>query len=146
MATPFPFASGDVLTAAELNDIGEWVAFTPSWDNLTVGNAVQSFYYAQVNGVLFIQGRITFGSTTAISGSYIRFSSPVGDINNQWVGNAQMRNDGVATRLGCTIASGNNVLIQYVTTSLNMANVTATAPFTFGENDWIRLTLTARLS
>jgi hypothetical protein len=27
MANPFPFASGDVLTAAELNSIGAW---TPS--------------------------------------------------------------------------------------------------------------------
>ena len=143
------FSSGDVLTAADMNAIGTWTAFTPVWDNLTVGNGTQAFYYCQINDVLHIQGILTWGSTTAITGSFIRFASPVSSINTQWVGIAQLREDGVATRTGMTAASGDKVLIQYVNVSgalVNVANVSASNPFTWGTNDYIRISLTARLA
>jgi hypothetical protein len=56
MANPFPFVAGDVLTAAELNGIGEaWTSYTPT---LTVGvnvtNTVQYAKYTQVNKLVFV--------------------------------------------------------------------------------------------
>lgn len=149
MATLGTFTAGQVLTAAELNAIGTWTAFTPSWENLTVGNGTQDFYYAQINDVLHIVGRLTFGSTTAITGGFIRFASPVGNLNAEWIGQTILRDEGTASRAGICVTSGNNVIIQYFSVSgtfVNIANVNATAPHTWATTDHIRVSLTARLA
>ena len=79
MASPFPFTSGQVLTAAQLNGIGEVTAFTPSWTNLTPGNATETWYYTRVQRLVYVYGDTTFGSTTSIGGS-VSLSVPVGTI------------------------------------------------------------------
>jgi hypothetical protein len=68
MANPFPFVAGDVLTAAELNGIGESTAYTPTFTNITVGNGTVAFKFVQVQKLVLVQGTLTFGSTTSISG------------------------------------------------------------------------------
>ena len=55
MANPFDFSSGAVLTAAQLNQIGDFETFTPSWQNVTVGSATNSGRFAEVNEVVFWQ-------------------------------------------------------------------------------------------
>ena len=55
MANPFDFSAGAVLTAAQLNQIADFETFTPSWTNITVGNATNSGVYAQVNELGFWQ-------------------------------------------------------------------------------------------
>lgn len=77
MASPFPFSSGQVLTAAQLNSIGEATAFTPSWTNFTPGNATESWHYVQVNEWLFFAGQTILGSTSSVTGQ-IEFDFPVG--------------------------------------------------------------------
>jgi hypothetical protein len=69
MANPFPFVAGDVLTAAEMNGIGETTAYTPTFTNITVGNGTVDFKYVQIQKLVLVQGTLTFGSTTSISGS-----------------------------------------------------------------------------
>ena len=73
MANPFPFSSGQVLTAAQFNSIGNWTSYTPTWGNITLGSggaaATSSAKYAEVNGVVFISGSLTFGSGTSITGN-----------------------------------------------------------------------------
>ena len=39
MTNPFPFTSGNILNASELNAIGDWTAFTPTWGNVTLGGS-----------------------------------------------------------------------------------------------------------
>jgi hypothetical protein len=67
MASPFPFTSGQVLTAAQLNGIGETTSYTPtvsftggSGYTYTLNNA----YYAQVNDlyVVWFSVAVTAGS------------------------------------------------------------------------------------
>jgi len=70
MASPFPFTAGQVLTAAQLNSIGETTAFTPSWNNFTVGNAVESWYYTQINDLVIVQGETELGSTSSVTGTW----------------------------------------------------------------------------
>jgi len=78
MASPFPFTSGQVLTAAQLNSIGEATAFTPSWGAaLTVGNATESWHYLQVNEWLYFAGATTLGSTSSVTG-FFSFDFPIG--------------------------------------------------------------------
>ena len=73
MTTPFNFSAGAVLTAAQLNEIGKYYAYTPTWGSITPGSggaaAVSDAMYAQVNKVVHASGTLTFGSGTAITGN-----------------------------------------------------------------------------
>jgi len=145
MATPFPFASGDVLTAAEMNAIGDFTSFTPSWGNFTVGNATQAWWYAQVNDLFIVTGKTTLGSTSSM-GTNPYFSTPTGAVwqsNNH--GTAEFGDAGTASRQGVIFAlSSTNIAFGYYAVSgtiINRANVTATAPFTWTTNDTISGTL-----
>jgi len=67
MASPFPFTSGQVLTAAQLNGIGETTTYTPTI--AVTGGSGYTFtlnqgYYAQVNDlyVLWFDFSVTAGS------------------------------------------------------------------------------------
>ena len=86
MANPFDFSAGAVLTAAQLNSIGDWTAYTPTWGNITLGSggaaATSSAKYAEVNGVVLLSGSLTFGSGTSITGN-VSMSLPVtaADVN-----------------------------------------------------------------
>ena len=54
MANPFPFTAGQVLTAAQMNGIGEaTIAYTPTISNGTLGNGTMSAYYSRVNKLVF---------------------------------------------------------------------------------------------
>jgi len=80
MANPFDFSSGDVLTAAQLNSIGSWTAYTPTFGNITLGSggaaATIEAAYAEVNDIVCISGRLIFGSGTSITGN-VSISVPV---------------------------------------------------------------------
>jgi len=57
----FPFSSGDVLTAADMNNIGDFKAFTASATNFTI--STQSCVYVQYNewvlAIYFLTGTVT---------------------------------------------------------------------------------------
>ena len=156
MASPFPFTSGQVLTAAELNSIGEATAFTPSWTNLTVGNGTQSFYYAQVQDILLIDGELVFGSTTAITGN-VDFSNPVGTlavsgvpIGIAYLADADGAGGAVARNKLATISSAINqwrIFSQEVSGSLIQSkDLSSSSPFTWATGDRIRISGKAVLS
>ena len=72
MATPFPFTAGQVLTAAELNGIGEtWTSYTPtvtsSGGTITTVGAV-SAAYTQVNKIVFVYVSIVITTVGTASG------------------------------------------------------------------------------
>jgi hypothetical protein len=69
MANPFPFVSGAVLTAAQLNGIGENTTFTPTLQGITIGNGTITASYTRVQKQIHLQVFITFGSTTAVTGT-----------------------------------------------------------------------------
>jgi hypothetical protein len=68
MATPFPFTTGQVLTAAQLNSIGAYTAYTPTFAGFTVGNGTVNTRYTQVNKLVHFYGRVALGSTSAFTG------------------------------------------------------------------------------
>jgi len=77
MANPFPFVASTVLTAAQLNGIGEATAsWSPSYTNLTVGNGTVVAKFTRVNKLIYGYWKITLGSTSAITGA-VRVSFPV---------------------------------------------------------------------
>jgi hypothetical protein len=78
MANPFPFVAGDVLTAAELNGIGEaWTTFNPTiTQGVTPTKTVLYSKYAQVNKIVIWQGYFQFTSAGTAS-SIITSNFPV---------------------------------------------------------------------
>ena len=78
MANPFDFSAGAVLTAAQLNQIGDFEAWTPSFTNLTPNSATVQAQYAQVNELVFWQLEFTGASDTVYSSTGpFQFTLPV---------------------------------------------------------------------
>ena len=83
MANPFPFTAGQVLTAAQLNGIGEWTSYTPVLTAVTTnpnlgstGGAVGS--YARIQNYIVYRYSIAFGGTGISAGSGVyKVSLPV---------------------------------------------------------------------
>jgi hypothetical protein len=49
-------------------NLGAWIAFTPSWTNLTVGNAsINSGAYCQVGKVVVVRFNLKFGNTSSLT-------------------------------------------------------------------------------
>ena len=83
MANPFPFVAGNVLTAAEMNGIGEWTSYTPvltaTVTNPTLGTAATATgSYARIQNLIIANFEFFFGTSgfSAGSGDY-RVSLPV---------------------------------------------------------------------
>jgi hypothetical protein len=85
MASPFPFVSGNTLTAAQLNSIGEaWTSYTPtvtsSGGTITTVGAV-SAAYTQVNKIVFVYVSITITTVGTATGQ-LRFTLPITSATN----------------------------------------------------------------
>jgi hypothetical protein len=77
MANPFPFTAGQILTAAQLNGIGEAAtSFTPTFSGYTRGNGTSVAYYTRVNKLVYIYVKETLGSTSSVTGT-ISMTLPV---------------------------------------------------------------------
>lgn len=50
--------------------------WTPTWTNLTIGNAVQASTYIQIGKIVVFKLDLTFGTTTSVSGA-VTFTLPV---------------------------------------------------------------------
>ena len=148
MANPFPFSSGDLLTAADLNSIGEWTAYTPTFYNMDVGNGTVVFKYAQINKVVHLRGVFRMGSTSTFgtTGSPF-FSLPIASAYLEGVlGNADYIDStgtdyvGYITfrNTGTTYFGLSNVASTYPTRGL-LNNVT---PFTWATGDYLSISAT----
>lgn len=75
------FSAGDVLTAADLNAIGTWTSYTPTWTssptNPAIGNGTLYGAYSQINEMVFVYIRISMGSTTTFGSGVWKLSLPV---------------------------------------------------------------------
>ena len=140
------FSSGDVLTAADLNAIGTWTAFTPSWNNLTVGNGTQDFAYCLINNVMLLNGSLTLG-TTSVMGSNPSFNLPASKtVQRPAIAGVVARDSGVATRLFYAVPSAGSTTIAFnywtpAGTVINASGVSATSPWTWANGDYIRISI-----
>jgi len=155
VANPFPFSSGDVLTAADLNSIGATeTSWTPNFlTGVTVGNGTVDGWYQRVNNLVVAQGVFVLGSTSAIT-SDIRVDVPVaGETYDLSVGTTvQFWDASTGTvYLGIGRAYGSTqVRLRYAQQSVAAAqalfanSVSSTVPFTFTTSDRIHWTMTYR--
>tara|TARA_R100001163_G_C5068390_1_gene208618 strand:+ start:8984 stop:9439 length:456 start_codon:yes stop_codon:yes gene_type:complete len=149
---PFPFSSGDVLTAADLNSIGQFVSFTPNFaTGLTVGNGTSIADYALVGEKMcFIRIRFTLGSTSAVTGQ-VRIAYPF-TVDDSFIGglgecnfedNSGNEVFGRVFRYSSTQfhicwdkVSGNKIIPDFLSSS---------QPFTWTTNDKISVKLLVKL-
>jgi hypothetical protein len=134
-----------------LEGLGDLTTYTPTWTNLTVGNATQDFAYCVVNDLMFIQGRVVWGSTTSMS-TNPAFSIPSGYQSAvpgyNAVGHLNMRDSGTGEYFGQVKGNG----VGSTTCLLKTSTVNATygaggainggIPFTWTTSDEILLTVT----
>jgi hypothetical protein len=142
MATFGTFTAGQVLTAAELNALGTWTAFTPSWTNLTVGNGTQSAFYSVINKILFVRVRFTLGSTSAVGTNtqLLLPNSYVADNNSQVaVGTSLAEDTGSASFFGFNYlisSTGIRPIVGRSDGTFLLGNFfTATVPHTWANTD-----------
>jgi|DEB0MinimDraft_3_1074331.scaffolds.fasta_scaffold93155_3 hypothetical protein len=142
MASPFPFTSGQVLTAAQLNGIGDYTDYSASmtFTNFTLGNGTVAAYYAVVNDIVHYYGVVTLGSTSSVTGP-IQVSLPVAASKSfpYEPGVVYLVESGVQNILGTCNVSGSNMDIRGVNVVSSLARSTSTSasfPFVWGTGDF----------
>lgn len=135
MAAPGTFTAA-VLTAAELNAIGTWTTWTPSWTNVTVGNGTVLARYTQLNKRVLIRLKFTLGSTSSVSGD-MRFSVPVTAYDVEHIGSAFLNDTGTETVAGSVVLTSTTVAAIRSTKTGVLASTSATAPFTWANTDYV---------
>ena len=144
MANPFPFSGGAVLLASQLNEIGNATSFTPSWGGLTVGNAVEDWWYAIANDILIVQGVTTLGTTSSVT-SAITMTLPDSRTSNSGnfedVGQVTARIGGTSYACVFRMNGGSSVYLEAQVASgtyLTKAGSGSTTPATWGNGSIIR--------
>jgi hypothetical protein len=138
-----------LLTAASgqatgLKYTGGWTTFTPTWSNLTVGNAsVNTGAYCQIGKTVFVKVHLVLGSTSTV-GSTPYLSHPVtgAGIGAGLNGTAQFLDAGIAYYLSMIDVNSTQAILVLIATSAayaSQAGINSTTPFTWGTNDEIKL-------
>jgi hypothetical protein len=145
MANPFPFTAGQVLTAAQMNGIGEAaVAFTPTWTNYTRGNGTTVAYYMRVNKLVYVYVEETLGSTSSMS-TQPSMTLPIAATRIQALPVSRSRIDDTGTNVffGTVLPSSASAVQVFVDlasgTYTAFANITATVPMTWASTDKFQL-------
>jgi hypothetical protein len=144
MATLGTFASGQILTAAELNAIGTWTSYTPTITGVTAGNATVAASYIELNQIVFFQVRWIFGSTSAVTGP-VTITYPVTANNlyqaaagvNVYLEDSSAAADFVGVAYPDTTARFEVRAANASTTYLGATALTSAIPFTWATGDVI---------
>jgi hypothetical protein len=147
--------NGQVLTADSTTATGlkyadpvaGWTSYTPTWTNLTVGNGTLVGAYRDNGNMIDVQVKLTFGSTTSVSGNII-FSLPTSvetsDVDTFRSGGRYLDN-GVREIISYFNTNANTATCHYAYVNPNgsgvnyevMSNVNATEPWTWATGDQI---------
>jgi len=150
MATPFPFTAGQVLTAAQMNSIGEeGVSWTPTYTGLTIGNATVVAKYVRVNKLIFGYVKLTLGSTSVITGT-VQISTPVtlssSQVNIMSGSVIYFDSSGGSAFTGATVVSSTTFLepniFAVAGTYATRTVINAAVPVVFGTGDQILMSFT----
>jgi len=152
MTTPGSFTVGQTLTAADMNELGDWIAYTATLTNISKGNATTwtSKYY-KFNKIGFISVEFVFGSTSAVTGD-ITIGLPSGwTATNQPAGLARVVANGTVFVARWEVnAAGTALLVRAnnaAGTYLQSTNMSATIPGgSWTTNDSIRFVAVIELT
>ncbi len=121
-----------------------WIAYTPTLTNITLGSGgTSAFYYQVVGKQVNVRGRITLGSTGALTG-VATFTLPVNAIlSDQFWQSGCILNDSGTTFYQGVVRVGTSTATVLATnaagTYTTAVNTSATIPFTWGSSDVINV-------
>lgn len=142
--------SGSFLWSSLTPTSDNIIAYTPTWASSgtqpSIGDGTLSGSYTTIGNIVTVNIKMVGGSTTSFGTGLYNFSLPFAAASSglgTW-GTGNVQNASVANYLArASVASGASVMLAtYMDASATPQNVTATAPFTFGQNDSIELTIT----
>lgn len=104
----------------------EWITYTPTFTNFTLGNGTVTAKYVQVGKLVTVSVQVTLGSTSSVSATGgIQLSLPVAYASTaRFTGTARMSVG--STFLGTLIASGGNAVVYVNNVSGTYETVTLT--------------------
>jgi hypothetical protein len=118
---------------------GAWTTWSPTINNVTIGNGTITARYQQTGNVIAFSIRVVFGSTTTIAGSP-NFLMPVA-ANSQAQFSCYILDTGVAAYVASAVipnATLTTCFLDLIDTTSSRALLTAfssTSPFTWGTGD-----------
>lgn len=121
--------------------VNNWLTYTPTLSNLTLGNGTILATYTQIGKTVHVRIRFTLGSTSAVTGS-ASFSLPVAP--NGFAYGSGVLNTGV-NQAAISVISGTNVAINAIDTATaygTMRSTTATLPGTWATGHTMSLSIT----
>ena len=119
---------------------GTWTTWSPSYTNLTIGNGTVVSRYTQTGKTVTVFWRLTFGSTTSVTGAGPTVSLPAtaAYFNNSSVGGFLL-NSGVEAFMPLSQITSTTVFTLKVArtdqTYLIDNTISSTVPFTWGTDD-----------
>ena len=135
-------------------DLGKWQSYTVSWTasttNPAIGNGTLTGRYIVIGKLCtYVLGMIMGSTTTYGSGNWA-FSLPINAVNIAGInfyGFAHLRDTGVATYERIVQIQPNDSVSKInlffdPTQGSNLYNISATVPFTWGENDVLGIQIT----
>jgi len=136
---------GGTTSSNLLNDYEEGT-FTPTIPNLTIGNGTQAHIYTKVGNKVTIEGIITLGSTSSISGALTGTVPFTPNATHRAYGKSYLLDNGAQNYVGTVIvneAGGLQLLADAASASyLYYSNLSSTVPFTWTTGDVIRYSIT----
>lgn len=140
------FLRANSSAATGLEYAGAYTSFTPTWSNLTVGNATNTGRYLRIGNHVHVEQTLIFGSTTTVSGAiYVDFPiTGANTSNNESIaGTATLLDAGTLIyTANCVQNNGTLLRIECIATNGTYAyqvGTNATTPFTWTTNDRIIL-------
>lgn len=128
----------------------EWTSFTPTWTNLTAGNATQSFAYSEHGNTMFIEGRMTLGSTSSV-GTNPSFAIPNSRTSTGFLlgGFLRLEDTGTQNYFGQLLISTVSIELYNLNvgaTYPTLATMNSTTPHTWASTDVIHLGCSFRIN
>lgn len=123
MTNPFPFAAGATLTAAQLNEIGSFDTWTPSFLSVTAQPTIGLAAYTEINDIVFWMMYVQFDSGDLPLTGSLACSLPVNNstaMTYQPFGQCWFRPSGGTIYHGQNIAYNN--LIYFYAYGVSTAN------------------------
>lgn len=128
----------------QTGNVGAWTSYTPTWTGLSVGNGTQNCAYTQIGKTVHARVRLTFGSTTSVTGNPA-FTLPVNAASYfaspqyQTIGTAALMDGGTGYNGFLVTNSASSVMLATIDatagTSRNLILVTSAAPFAWNSGD-----------
>lgn len=123
--------------------MGAWAGYTPTLTGITLGNGSVSFTYVQQGKTVHVRGRVTFGSTTSVTGA-ASISLPVTATSANFVASLTARaagTDYMMLPIATTTTIGVNALGS-AGAYTNRTTISSTVPATWTTNDFITFSAT----